>query len=307
MPDSRAPYLCGGVVFSLIMQTVPLSATPKEHLQGMKDDHSAPIVMSDLVYAVTGSYGGTIGKDVSQYRNCESEGSINVPFNHATTITSFDDRVRRSYALALNMIREFVTWHIVPAKYDLLAKMLLEIVEYDDAILESDELLVLTNGQPVTKVAIRKECNFHIDSLLLGVLHYALVRRCGKNGLGIPTLDLFSEKKGQKRIFNGRAGLGITRYINAALSDATPDDCAQGNSAQNEKEAPQAEQVEHEAQDSTEAEVIQDEYVPRREYSHGTGAQINIIRHQTNVVQTGANSVSIANNTGTINIGRGSK
>ena len=309
MPNSSAPYLCGGVAFFLIMQAVPLSATPREHQRGVKDDHAAPTVMSDLVYALTGSYGGTIGKDVSQYRNCETEGSINVPFNDAATILGFNNEALRHYPVVLSRVREFFTWHIDPAKYNLLARMLLDLVEHDDDILESDELYVLANGQPMTKADMRKESDFHIDSLLLGVLHYALVRRCGKNSLGVPTLDLYSDKKGQKRVFNGRAGLGINRDINATLSasDAGPDTCSQEQPAQNEKEAPQAEQAAHDGQEPVDAEVITDGYIPRREYSHGAGAQINIIHHQTKVVQTGANSVSIANNMGTINISRGSK
>ena len=308
MPNSSAPYLCGGVVFFLIMQAVPLSATPRERLQGMKDDHAAPIVMSDLVYALTGSYGGTIGKDVSQYRNCEIEGSINVPFNDAATLSTLNDDTLRHYPLVLKRIREFITWHIEPVKYNLLAKMLLDVVENDSEILDGDDLFILANGQPMTRAEIQKESDFHIDALLLGVLHYALVRRCGKNSLGVPTLDLYSDKKAQKRVFNGRAGLGVNRDIHATLSgDDTQDVRSQDQPVQNKKETPQTEQAECDAQDPVEAEVVTDGYIPHREYLHGTGAQINIIRRQTNVVQTGANSVSIANNTGTINISRGSK
>ena len=81
MPETRFPYLCGGVLYFLLAQTKASRGTARDHRNGIKDDHSDPIMMGDLIYTFTGSTNFGASKDTSLYRECGSEGSINVPFN----------------------------------------------------------------------------------------------------------------------------------------------------------------------------------------------------------------------------------
>ena len=56
MPETRFPYLCGGVLYFLLAQTKASRGTARDHRNGIKDDHSDPIMMGDLIYTFTGSF-----------------------------------------------------------------------------------------------------------------------------------------------------------------------------------------------------------------------------------------------------------
>ena len=87
MAEDKHFYLCGGVLFFLLIQATQQNGSARDHRNGIKDDHSAPILMSDLIYTFTGSHNYGAEKDTSQYRECLSEGSINVPFNDIAKAT----------------------------------------------------------------------------------------------------------------------------------------------------------------------------------------------------------------------------
>ena len=66
----------------------------------------------------------------------------------------------------------------------------------------------------MTKAELRTESFFEYQPFLVGVLHFILMRRAGKNELGIPTLDAITEKvKSKERQYNGHLGESITRTI----------------------------------------------------------------------------------------------
>lgn len=96
-------YLCGGVLFFLLTQTTYANGSARNHREGIKDDHSNPILMADLIYTFTGDPNPIqAGKDVSKYKECLSEGSINVPFNEISRANSCDYTVKNKYSDALS-------------------------------------------------------------------------------------------------------------------------------------------------------------------------------------------------------------
>lgn len=94
--------------------------------------------MADLIYAVTGAAGINAPKDTSKYRECQSNGSVNIPFNEAAVCDSYDSEVKNKYSATLGRMTEFVNWHIAPTKTDWLVKAILEIIETDEDILGTD-------------------------------------------------------------------------------------------------------------------------------------------------------------------------
>jgi len=87
-------------------------------------------------------------------------------------------------------------------------------IENDNDILETDELCIRPDGSFVTKERLRTEGSFIYEPFLVGVLHYILTKRAGKNELGIPTLDANTEKvKSKERKYNGHLGESISRDI----------------------------------------------------------------------------------------------
>ena len=53
MSNDKVPYLCGGVVFSLIKQTVYPSASAAEHYNGVSDRHSDPKMIMYLIFTLS--------------------------------------------------------------------------------------------------------------------------------------------------------------------------------------------------------------------------------------------------------------
>ena len=107
MDGKQKLYLCGGVFFFLLTRAALPKGTPRDHRAGVKDDHSDPILMKDLVYTFTGNRNVNAGKDTSKYKDCLSEGSCNLPFNERDKCIAYDGLVRENYAEALARMNEF--------------------------------------------------------------------------------------------------------------------------------------------------------------------------------------------------------
>lgn len=222
MPENKIPYLCGGVVFFLLTQAVLPNGSPRDHKRGISDDHSEPIVMGDLIYSFTGSKNYGAGKDTSYYKECTSEGSINVPFNDIAIITAFDNTVHERYPDALDRMSEFVTTHFNPEMKSWFVKAILEIIENDSDISENQEFFICEDGSSVSKEALRSMTEFQLQPFMVGILHFILKERRNKNCLGAATLDTLGEKKNRKaRVYAGNMGEGITRSITVSLYEKT--------------------------------------------------------------------------------------
>ena len=73
MPEKKIPYLCGCVLYLLLRKATLPDASPRQHKEGVKDEHKNPIFMADLVYTFTGVQ--TVGSetDTSRYREGKKE------------------------------------------------------------------------------------------------------------------------------------------------------------------------------------------------------------------------------------------
>lgn len=222
MNDERTPYLCGGVFFFLLLQAVLPNGTARDHRAGIKDEHKAPIVMSDLIYVFTDSKNYGAEKDTSYYRECSSEGSCNIPFNDIAVVTTFDNTIKEKYSIALKRMTEFVNWHINYEMKTWLVKALLEVMENDVDISDTDSFYILSSGQSVELADIKKMTAFELQPFLLGVLHFILSERREQNHYGKTTLDTLGTKKARKeRRYNGSAGQTILRNIEVSLYEET--------------------------------------------------------------------------------------
>ena len=218
MPENKIPYLCGGVLFFLMAHMKPSTGTARDHQSGLKDDHSDPVVMQDLIFAVKGSEYTTAAKDTSNYRECKNNGSVNVPFNDVALCSSYDNAVKSNYSDTLGRMSEFVQGHLDLSKKEWFIKVLLDIIENDADIAETDEFYVECNGSPKTKANIRTTEEFSLPAFLVGIVHYILVNRHDKNTLGVATLEAWGQKTPHKpRKYTGNAGESITRNISVSV------------------------------------------------------------------------------------------
>lgn len=218
MAEDKIPYLSGCVLYLLLRKAALPDASPRQHKEGVKDDHKNPIFMSDLVYTFTGVQTVGSSTDTSNYREGKKEGTINVPFNDSAYISAFDDAVKNRYAEPLERVCQFVTWHMNPEMRGWFVKACLDVIENDDDIDDTDVFYIRSDGSATSKSELRDESAFELQPFLLGILHYILVQRAGKNHLGVPTLDANSRKVYKKeRVYNGQLGNSITRNIMVVL------------------------------------------------------------------------------------------
>jgi len=209
----------------LLTSTVP-KAKSGDRIKGISDDHSDLKVMHDLVCVFSGT--DTIfcdaPKDTSKYKECLSEGSINVPFNDNALIATFDTSVRDEYSDALNRMLEFINKHINMKTVDWLVRALIEIIESDKLIEDSDEFYINRDGTPCTKKEIKERIKFDFGPFLLGVFHYVVTKRRDQNVNGQLTLDVLGEKKNRKpRKCSSNVGKSVKRDItvNTTIDNST--------------------------------------------------------------------------------------
>lgn len=288
MDNKKRYFFSGGLLFFLLTQATLPNGSSRDHRNGVKDDHSEPILMTDFIYAFTGSRAYGAKKDTSQYKDCESEGSCNAPFNEASAISAYDDTVRSRYSEALARMEEFVTWHINPEKRFWLVKALLDIIENDDAVEEDDRFFISETGISLTKTELENETDFCLPAFLVGMLHYTLTRRNGRNREGAPTLDAISEKKPRKpRVYTGRLGEGITRRVEVAFdAPQRPETAGTYNTAAEEAVEPDVVITEDNADSDAGSDASREQADPR----------MTVIQQQINVIQNGGKNVNMTNN-----------
>ena len=210
----NTPYLCGGVVVSLIV-LVKSKGIPRKRRQGEKDFNSNPQIMLTLEKAIDphGTYfpSSTHDKDTSNYLNCKEPGDTNgIVFNSAVFAQQFDEEIKKQNPAPVERMAEFLDMFL-PENYRLwLLKAVLEILESDPSINEDTEFYINGNGTATTKAVIRKTTDFSLEAFLTGIFHFVLTNRCGHNYLGADTISSCNIKK----LAACTLGRGIAREIN---------------------------------------------------------------------------------------------
>lgn len=223
MANSKIPYLCGGVVYFLMAQTKPSTVSARDKLGGNRTEHKDANVIEDLIYAIQGSRYAVQAKDISNYRECKVNGSTGIPFNEVSFGSSFDNAIKNEYSAILTRMTEFIEKHIDSAKHTWLVKALLDLIESDPDIKDTDLFYIMPDGTSKTRLEIKNLCEFQIQPFLIGTWHYVLQHRRDKNTEGIPTLNAWGTKvKYKERTYIGNAGDSITRNISVTWSALTP-------------------------------------------------------------------------------------
>ena len=200
-------YLSGCVFYLLLREAAYSGKSARQRKDGVKDSHRNPIFMADLVYTFTGYKTAGAPSDTSKYREGKIEGTVNLPFDELSTIAAYDNVIRSRYQDALDRMLEFSAWHLNPDKREWLIKALLDVVLNDEDIQEEDMFCLSTDGAFISKKNMRNAEVFEYQPFLIGILHYILTKRAGKNSLGVPTLQAITAKdKGQERRYIGHLG-----------------------------------------------------------------------------------------------------
>jgi hypothetical protein len=140
-----------------------------------------------------------------------------------TVIDDFNNRIndKGKYKAALedmhNFVKNFVNSEIKSHKNISLVKNLLDLIEYDQSVEDSDEFFICKDGYPMQKSKLCKLSRSGLDiclpAFLLGIWHFIIVKR-KDNTIGKSTIDRWYEKSGGNKNYIGPAKSDIERIIN---------------------------------------------------------------------------------------------
>ena len=227
MTNTGIPRLCGGTVFTLILEARQQRYGVREHFAGDSDGLSemdtliglAQVMVPDLKRPAK-TREDTVQGNTTEFKICKTAGGKGYyPFSDRQSKKAFDDRVKGNYAEALKAMCDFVKnfiWVKGSDKQDVnLVKALLDLIERDDSINNSQVFYIMPEGKPVTKQRIDQIDGEDVclESFLLGVWHYAIMRREG-NTIGKATMNEWCPSKGgAPREYEGHMGENLSRNI----------------------------------------------------------------------------------------------
>ena len=227
MTNTGIPRLCGGTVFTLILEARQQRYGVREHFAGDSDGLSemdtliglAQVMVPDLKRPAK-TREDTVQGNTTEFKICKTAGGKGYyPFSNRQSKKAFDDRVKGNYAEALKAMCDFVKnfiWVKGSDKQDVnLVKALLDLIERDNSINDSQVFYIMPDGKPVTKQRIDQIDGEDVclESFLLGVWHYAIMRREG-NTIGKATMNEWCPSKGgAPREYEGQMGENLSRSI----------------------------------------------------------------------------------------------
>ncbi len=174
------PYLCGGTLFNLILQARKRRTKVREKTKGEKDGLNECELMNGLVYIVTGDdindNSSNFRKSTTSYKTCKENNNSYIDFLNQTTVISFDTAVRRNDKSLKTRIIKFIEKYISNSKYEILAKMILELIQQDIEI-DINTKFLKNDNEYFEKKDIEKLTELDLPSFLLSVLHYIVLYR----------------------------------------------------------------------------------------------------------------------------------
>lgn len=224
MTEKNIPYLCGGIFFVLLLQArkprIKVRNNFKSGTDGLKDVD----VMKGLIKVVTSSnkyaYDNSFSKNTSEYKSCKYSGGSYIPFNNTVVVTGFDNDVKNKNSDTLHRMSEFIDIYIDVEKAEWLVKALLNVIEMDTFIKDTDIFYIRSNGQAISKAEIFSLSNIDFQPFLLGILHYIIMNR-PDNKLGSATYEAWHTQPSPHTEwqFTSNIGSGITRPLNIVIPD----------------------------------------------------------------------------------------
>ena len=226
------PVLCGGTFFTLILEARNQRTSKRSQHAGELDGLSQPETLAGLGRVVYPEYSEPKNKDtfstnVSDYKSCENNGT-NLSFLFNQAVTAFDNRVKTQYLTPLRTMGDFVSRFLdvgtSTAQEVWLVKALLDLINADQSIDDSQEFYIAENGHGITKAALRDMSDFCLQTFLLGVWHFVIVNR-PDNKSGKATYDIWCPSRGRaERKYTGTMGVNVTKPINVMLLEMADSD-----------------------------------------------------------------------------------
>lgn len=227
MTPPKVPYLCGGILFTLILQARKVRTKIRDKFNSGSDGLNETDIMMGLIEAVTGNsldscQGKTFGKVTSQFKTCQSYGTTYITFTEPSFISSFNSSIKKKDPDLLERMSEFVSKYINEMRSEWLVKALFEVIEQDEAI-NADTTFSVTRITVVKKNELVNITEVELPIFLLSVLSFIINERTD-NTRGRSTFEAWHTQSNVKSPwkYNSNVGNSITRNIAVKLSCKVP-------------------------------------------------------------------------------------
>lgn len=223
MTPTKAPYLCGGIFFSLILQARKTRTKARNKFQGGSDGLKDTDVMMGLVKVVTGdcfdsAQGTTFKKCTTQFKTCLEYGTTYIPFTDPSVISSFNSLVNKKDPAILKRMAEFIDRFINKDKAEWLVKAIFELLQNDEEI-PADAVFMTSSNVATTKNNIESVSEVELPFLLLSILDFILTER-PDNTMGRSTFEAWHNQKTPQSQWKyvGNVGNTISRSITVIMT-----------------------------------------------------------------------------------------
>lgn len=229
MNNNFVPYLCGGILFSFLIELLNDTATSFHASFGNTKAITQPQIMENLIRVINPNYSydthakcASFNKTVSTYRICNNNGGKIIPFERDAVKTEFDRCVKNQYGEVLDRMIKFTSECFPTCNVNAmrsLVKNTLLLIRDDDSIGNATFFFINEDGSSISKEELLKKKNFNFQSFLVGVWHY-IITKPTKNKEGIQTFErLFPKYDGEKRKLDTQSLKPYALKINVTWSE----------------------------------------------------------------------------------------
>lgn len=328
MIPTKVPYLCGGILFSLILQARKTRTKARDKLYGGSDGLKDTDVMMGLVKVVTGdcftsSQGNTFAKCTTQFKTCQDYGTTYIPFTDSSVVSTFNSSVKQKDPDLLKRMSEFINKYINELRSEWLVKALFEVIQNDNEI-DPNTPFAVSSKIETAKKDLDNITEVELPIFLIAVFSFILNER-KENSKGRSTFETWHTQSGPKAPWKYKANVGATiersvtvkincepnepALITANISDSLVSEVPKQSATDriNDKILASGQALADacgKAMENLADEMDEKSSPPNDEadsQEHKEEVTTTIIQQQTNVVQNGDNNINLTNN-GTINI-----
>ena len=226
METYKIPYLCGGILFTLLIQSRKSRTKARDRLNGGSDGLNDTDVMDGLVFAITGEHsaldcGTSFRKATNQFKKCQDYGPTYIPFKDKSTLDTFNSAYENKSPYLIDRMSGFVGRYLTDKKTEWLVKALIEVIREDEDI-PLNTIFWIDKDTALRKKDFDSISHVSLPVFLLSVMHFILNER-KDNTLGRATFEAWhshGEDKSPWR-FISNVGLSIQRriIINSGFTD----------------------------------------------------------------------------------------
>lgn len=181
MKKHFSPYLCGGILFSLILEArKERTQKKKDQLTGENDQLTDHDLMKGLIKVINGidwqPSKGSLIANVSKYRTCSEDEKNYFPFLDNNNIEIFNNELLTEKKAILERMSCFIEQFLDKKKCNIFVRRILFIIIEDVGISDSEKFAIGIDEE-VSKSELATVKTIELQSFLLSVIRFILNNR----------------------------------------------------------------------------------------------------------------------------------